>query len=286
MLGVIGAASLLGLSSLIAQQPAPTPPAAPPQPKLPELTDAEVTEISSYFLGHQAASRFAGSGLESGDISQEHFLKGFYAALKNEEPAHGQDKTQAALKKLGDIMKERSDQEAAKNLAAGNEFLAKNAKADGVTMTKSGLQYKILKKGEGKTYQPPAAGAQDAGTRFMVNYRGTLIDGTEFDKSPEGQPVPMPLEVIPGFKEALTMMPVGSRWQLFIPANLAYGAQRRGPKIAPNSTLIFDLELVDIKTPPAAPAKPNKPVVPVNPPKPKPTATTPPVEVPAPPAKK
>jgi len=87
----------------------------------------------------------------------------------------------------------------------------------------------------------------------MVNYKGTLIDGTEFDASPEGSPVPMTLQVVPGFKEAITTMPVGAKWKLFIPSELAYGAERRSAEIGPNTTLVFDLELVEIKDAPAAP---------------------------------
>ena len=91
------------------------------------------------------------------------------------------------------------------------------------------MQYEVLKQGGEQKYVAPADGAADNGTRFMVNYRGTLIDGTEFDKSPEGQAFPMTLQVIPGFQEALTSMTVGSKWKIFLPANLAYGA-RSGPQ--------------------------------------------------------
>jgi FKBP-type peptidyl-prolyl cis-trans isomerase len=88
----------------------------------------------------------------------------------------------------------------------------------------------------------------------MVNYKGTLIDGTEFDASPEGAPAAMSLSVIDGFKEALSIMPVGAKWKLFIPSKLAYGEERRSADIAPNSTLIFELELVEIKDAAPAPA--------------------------------
>jgi FKBP-type peptidyl-prolyl cis-trans isomerase len=85
----------------------------------------------------------------------------------------------------------------------------------------------------------------------MVNYKGTLIDGKEFDASPEGEPVPMTLQVVEGFKEALTNMPVGAKWKIYLPSNLAYGEQRRSADIGPNSTLIFDLHLVKIQDAPA-----------------------------------
>jgi FKBP-type peptidyl-prolyl cis-trans isomerase len=87
----------------------------------------------------------------------------------------------------------------------------------------------------------------------MVNYKGTLIDGTEFDASPEGSPIPMTLQVIPGFRESITTMPVGAKWKLFIPSELAYGVERRSAEIAPNTALIFELELVEITDAPPAP---------------------------------
>jgi FKBP-type peptidyl-prolyl cis-trans isomerase len=90
----------------------------------------------------------------------------------------------------------------------------------------------------------------------MVNYKGTLIDGTEFDASPVGQPVPMTLQVVPGFQEALKSMPVGAKWKLYLPSELAYGAERRSGDIGPNSVLIFELELVKLEKAPAQPDMP------------------------------
>lgn len=125
------------------------------------------------------------------------------------------------------------------NAEEGEEFLAKNAKKPDVKTTPSGLQYRILKQGTG-----PIPTIEDIVT---VRYRGTLIDGTEFDSS-HGHPAPFRVDgVIPGWTEALTMMPVGSKWELFIPANLAYGERGAGEMIGPNATLLFELELVSIK---------------------------------------
>ena len=115
-----------------------------------------------------------------------------------------------------------------------------NGKKDGVVTLPSGLQYKIVKTAAGKK-------PSDADT-VTCNYRGTLIDGTEFDKSTEGQPATFQVgAVIPGFKEALKLMPVGSTWQFFIPPNLAYGERGAGNMIGPNSALIFEVELLSIK---------------------------------------
>jgi FKBP-type peptidyl-prolyl cis-trans isomerase len=135
-----------------------------------------------------------------------------------------------------------------KNRKDGETFLAENKSKEGVVSLPSGLQYKILKTGDGAKPTP-----QDTVT---CNYRGTLLDGKEFDSSyKRGQPASFPVGgVIKGWTEALQLMPVGSKWQLFIPADLAYGDRRAGPDITPGSTLIFEVELLSIKekTAPAA----------------------------------
>jgi len=127
------------------------------------------------------------------------------------------------------------------NKATGQQFLAANKTKEGVVTLPSGLQYKILKEGTG-----PKPTAADTVT---CNYRGTLIDGTEFDSSyKRGEPATFAVGgVIKGWTEALQLMPVGSKWQLFIPADMAYGERSPSPDIGPNSTLIFDVELLSIK---------------------------------------
>lgn len=126
------------------------------------------------------------------------------------------------------------------NKKAGDEFLAANAKQKGVKTTDSGLQYLVIEPGNGKT---PAAT-----DKVKVNYRGMLVDGTEFDSSyKRGNPVEFPVNgVIKGWTEALQMMKEGAKYQLFIPAELAYGDRGAGPAIGPNSTLIFDVELLAV----------------------------------------
>ncbi|MBT8044610.1 MAG: FKBP-type peptidyl-prolyl cis-trans isomerase [Verrucomicrobiae bacterium] len=288
VLGVIGLAGLVGASSLCAQDATPpAPPAAPPAPPVatppaPKLTDAEVKQISSYILGLQSSQRFGGSGLTADDMDTQSFIKGFLAGLKGEKPEYPEAKLRAAMESLGKAVQEREAKKADKNLAAGKAFLAENAKREGVTTTDSGMQYEVLKKGTDKKYIAPAGGAADNGTKFLVHYRGTLIDGTEFDKSPEGTPFPMTLQVIPGFKEALTTMPVGAKWKIFLPSNLAYGPRAAGPKIGPNSALIFELELVEIQAAPTPPPAPPAPARPGTPPRPKASAVTPPIQVPTP----
>ena len=127
-----------------------------------------------------------------------------------------------------------------KNLKDGEAFLARNKGGKGVKTTASGLQYKVITAGKGK--QPKA---EDTVT---VNYRGTLIDGTEFDSSyTRGQPATFPVKgVIPGWTEALQLMKEGSKWMLYIPSNLAYAERGAGPMIGPNSALVFEVELLSI----------------------------------------
>jgi FKBP-type peptidyl-prolyl cis-trans isomerase FklB len=127
-----------------------------------------------------------------------------------------------------------------KNKKDGEAFMAANAKKDGVVSLTSGLQYKIITAGQGKK-------PTDADT-VVCNYRGTLLDGKEFDSSYGGTPATFGVkDVIPGFREAVKLMPAGSKWQLFIPPDLAYGERGAGNAIEPNSVLIFELELISIK---------------------------------------
>jgi FKBP-type peptidyl-prolyl cis-trans isomerase FklB len=138
-----------------------------------------------------------------------------------------------------------------KNKKEGEVFLAENKTKEGVKTLPDGLQYKVIQEGTGA--MPKATDT------VTVNYRGTLIDGTEFDSSyKRGQPATFPVKgVVPGWTEALQMMKVGSKWQLFLPASLAYGDRSAGPTIGPNAVLVFDVELVAIKEPAKEPAKPQ-----------------------------
>ena len=226
------------------------------EPAKPAASPAEMKNDASYALGFRTGGGFAQEfgryGVKLDDIEMDTFVKGFTAAVKGDMPEVDEERLQAAMTSLGEILQKRELEQAAANLQAGKDFLAENAKREGVTTLDSGLQYEVLEKGGDSKYVAPKEGEPEK--QFMVNYKGTLIDGTEFDASPEGQPVPMTLQVIPGFKEAITTMPVGAKWKLFIPSELAYGEERRSAEIAPNTTLIFDLELVEIQDAPPAPA--------------------------------
>ena len=135
---------------------------------------------------------------------------------------------------------------AAENKKQGDAFLAENGKKEGVVTLPSGVQYKVITAGQGR--KPVETDT------VLCNYKGSFPDGTEFDSSAEaGKPVPFEIKtVIPGFKEALELMPVGSKWQIVVPASLAYGERGAGNVIGPNATLIFEVELVSIQGAPDA----------------------------------
>jgi len=139
---------------------------------------------------------------------------------------------------LQDLLNKKNNERNTKMIEEGKAFLAENAKRDEVTELESGLQYEILKEGDGA--KPTAT------DNVTCHYHGTLIDGTVFDSSVQrGQPASFPLNmVITGWTEALQLMPTGSKWKLFLPPHLAYGDRQAGAHIKPNSTLIFEVELL------------------------------------------
>lgn len=228
-------------------------PAVPETPAKPALDPAVVKTNSSYALGYRTGGNFAQQfgrfGVSAADLDTESFLKGFLTAFKGEKPGIEEEKLQAAMQALGDLLQNREKEAAAANLEKGKKFLEENGKRSGVTTTASGLQYEVITKGGDEKYVAPKEGAADE-KEFLVNYKGTLIDGKEFDASPAGKPVPMTLQVVPGFKEALTTMPVGAKWKIFIPSALAYGEERKSADLGPNSVLVFELELVKIQDAP------------------------------------
>ena len=201
----------------------------------------------SYGIGVGVARTLKSQGI---DVNTDVLLKGLRDALAGQKLAMSDADLDATMSALQQEVNQRQTQARAKeaedNKKSGDAFLDDNGKKDGVVTTASGLQYKVVKAADGKK-------PTDADT-VTCNYRGTLIDGTEFDKSEAGKPASFQVGmVIPGFKEALKLMPVGSTWQFFIPSSLAYGERGAGNVIGPNTTLIFEVELVSIKgTPPAS----------------------------------
>lgn len=196
----------------------------------------------SYAIGFKTGQGMKQQGLE---LVKEEYLKGFAdgqagaaAAISEEEM---QELLQAFQMEMIKKMQAKRQADAAQNVTEGKKFLEENAKQEGWKTTKSGLQYKILT--EGKGAKPNATDT------VVVHYRGTLINGKEFDSSYQrGEPATFPLNgVIPGWTEALQMMPVGSKWQIVLPPELAYGEHGAGPDIGPNAVLRFEVELLDIK---------------------------------------
>ena len=168
-------------------------------------------------------------------ISVENLVAGLIKGLKDKKPEFTMEQINNILMEKDSVVKEQTFGE---NRKAGVAFLEENAGKEGVQKTESGLQYKVIKEGTGAK--------PEEGATVNVTYVGKLIDGTEFDSS-KGDTIPMRLNgVLPGFREALKMMPVGSEWQVYIPSELAYGSASAGI-IKPFSTLIFDLKLVSIK---------------------------------------
>ena len=174
-------------------------------------------------------------------LSKENFLAGFIAAVKEKGAAVTMEEAQAFVEKHAEAIKAKAlEAQYADNKAAGEKFLADNKAKEGVKTTPSGLQYKIITEGKG------AVPADTSSVK--VHYKGTLIDGTQFDSSYDRkEPTTFRAnQVIKGWTEALTMMPVGSKWELYIPQDLAYGARDAG-QIKPFSTLVFEVELLDIE---------------------------------------
>ncbi|MBI3469389.1 MAG: FKBP-type peptidyl-prolyl cis-trans isomerase [Planctomycetes bacterium] len=179
------------------------------------------------------------------DVDLAQLVSGLKDSLSDSKPLLTDAEIREAMgafeKELKARQAERGRELAASNKKEGEAFLAENKKKQGVKTAASGLQYKVIKEGKGKVPKPADT--------VTVHYRGTLIDGTEFDSSyGRGEPASFPVNgVIKGWTEALQLMAVGSKWQLFIPANLAYGEKGAGTDIGPNAVLIFDVELIAIK---------------------------------------
>lgn len=195
----------------------------------------------SYSLGYQIGSDFKRQGVE---LNPAFLVKGIQDSIAGTTPIMTPEemgKTMVELKKkiiAADTEKRRKTAE--KNLSEGKKFMEENAKKEGVKTLPGGLQYKVIKEGSGA--MPKAT------DMITAHYRGTTIDGTEFDSSYGGEPATFQLNmVIKGWIEALQLMKEGAKWQIYIPPDLAYGEQELG-RIQANSTLIFDVELISVKT--------------------------------------
>lgn len=205
----------------------------------------ETTEMkTSYAMGYNMGKNFKEIYQ---NVDQNSVIQGIIDAINQKEPQITQDQITAILVELQQQVAEQKRKEqvliAEKNKLQGDEFLKTNSKKRGIFATSSGLQYEIIQSGNG--IKPKAT------DRVKVHYKGTLIDGTEFDSSfKRGEPAVLGLnEVIPGWTEALQLMNVGSKYKFYIPSELAYKERGAGNVIEPNSTLIFEIELLEILTP-------------------------------------
>jgi len=194
---------------------------------------------ASYGIGMQMGNQLAPA---EGHLDVEALVAGIRDGMAGADPAVPQSEIQAALQAFNSAVQQeesaRLAAEAEKNAAEGETFLAENATKEGVVVTESGLQYEVLRQGDGPTPSPS--------DRVAIHYKGTLIDGTEFDSSYGGEPAEFGVGgVIPGFSEGLQLMPVGSQYRFFIPSELGYGSQSSG-RIGPNATLVFEVELLEI----------------------------------------
>lgn len=229
---------LLAGAGTAAEKPKPTP-----APKAtPKATPKTEKDKVNYTIGYRFGAEFKRQGI---DLDPDLVAKGFRDAVEGKEPLMNPKdmaSTWADLRKKT-IAAQRKEQKelAAKQLAEGEAFLAENGKKQGVVTLPSGLQYQVIKEGTGKS---PAAT-----DNVTVHYRGTLIDGREFDSSlKRGKPATFPLDrMIPGWTQALPLMREGAKWKLFLPAKLGYGERGAGPAIPPNAVLIFELELISVQ---------------------------------------
>jgi FKBP-type peptidyl-prolyl cis-trans isomerase FklB len=225
----------MAASPSLAQQAKPAAPAATPDGLATPQSQA------SYAIGLNMGSSLRADGVP---LDPDAFMRGIKDALANAKPALTADQMEAAIGQLqSDINTRRSEKmskEAETNKVQGAAFLKTNGAKPGVITLASGLQYQILTAGKGAIPK--------ASDTVVCNYRGTTIDGKEFDSSSaHGGPANLPVGgVIPGWTEALEIMPIGSKWRLFVPSDLAYGPKGAGDDIGPNATLIFDIELISI----------------------------------------
>jgi FKBP-type peptidyl-prolyl cis-trans isomerase FklB len=253
------AAGMMLLGNALAQQPPASNPPQPPAAKAPKAPAAKPQQApaakrqSVLALKTQKDKASYAIGLNIGkslhkdsvDVDPNILLRGLKDALAGGKTLLTDEEAKAAMivfqNDLRKKQEERMQQVGETNRKAGEAFLADNKTKEGVVSLPSGLQYRVLKEGTG-----PKPSASDS---VVCNYKGTLLDSTEFDSSyKRGQPATFPVSgVIRGWTEALQLMPVGSKWQLFLPSELAYGPRAAGPDIGPNATLIFEVELLSIQ---------------------------------------
>jgi FKBP-type peptidyl-prolyl cis-trans isomerase len=242
LIATIGISANAQTNSKSAKAPVKKPAASPTKTVVKPVFKNNM-DSACYALGLSVASSFKSGGLNT--INYELFNKGLRDIFTNANPLLTQEQAQEAINNLFKSFSKEREAEAMKQYAPilkeGSDFLAANKLKPGIKTTASGLQYEIIKQGDG-----PTPKATDI---FIAHYTGTLLNGSKFDSSVDkGQPLEYPVsKVIPGWTEGLQLMKVGSKYRFYIPYQLAYGANGSGPSIPPYSTLVFDLELLGIK---------------------------------------
>lgn len=245
--------------------PAPTSAAPTTQPPAPAAEPTLTSQEASYLFGLTLGEQLRGLGLAS-NLQRDEIDRGIQEGLS------GKKSSQDDRRRVQEYVRASIAAQAERNKQAAKDFLAKNANEKGVKTTASGLQYRVLKAGD------PKASAPDPTDQVTVNYRGHLIDGSEFDSSyARGKPAEFPLNgVIKGWQEGVALMKPGAKYELFVPPELGYGAGPR-PGIPGNSLLIFEVELLSVKSSAVAnpaPSPPAKPVSSSAPPAKPPAAST------------
>ncbi len=242
----LSALGLVAFAPLATAQDQPAPaaePAAAAAETAAPLSPEQVKAAFSYLMGHRFGQLISGDAplVDVGDFEQAAFFKGMADSFENKlDPALEKDIV-PAMQAFAATLEQRNKAQAAANLEAGKKFMEENGKKEGVVTTKSGLQYKVIKESRGMRYDEKKHGKS---AECSVIYEGRLIDGKVFDST--DKPITMPINrVVPGFSEALKLMPVGSTYEVYIPAELGYG--EAGPSvIGNNATLIFKITLTDI----------------------------------------
>lgn len=207
------------------------------------ISEEDAKKAFSYFIGYRFGQEVSAGAttLTADDFDKDTFFQALQDSLTGQQPSMDQSMIEAGMNAFVLTMQKREAVKAEANLAAGKAYQEEYAKGEGVTKTESGLLYTVITPSEGRKYDPAVDGE---GAICNVTYEGKLIDGTVFDKSPA--PIDMPIDrVVPGFSEALKLMPVGSTWEVCIPSELAYGPQGPAP-IGNNSTLVFTITLNSI----------------------------------------
>ena len=229
----IAAVAMMSMTALSQDQPSKDAPA--------ENGDASAQQIPiGYFLGLSIGQQLRQQGLQQGDFDTDSFVSGVTDAISGKKLEYSNEQIQEVARRLQKLVNDRFDDRMAEIRAKGEEWLKENAKKEGVKELAGGLQYKVLKEGDG--------GSPTPSDNVRVHYTGKLINGEVFDSSVQrGEPAEFVVgQVIKGWQMALQKMQVGDKWMLYIPPELAYGERGSSPAIGPNEVLIFEVELLDI----------------------------------------